>query len=190
MVDVLDEDWFIRFCLTIWSRDFVNFLSDFVSSLDVERVVKVGAACSREWISFVFACIWGRRDTSVVTEGINFMWTDQRNGRTVLRVLAMVSVPLGVVDSKSLETFRNLRNTSTADGGSNCRMEAAKNGEIGSALVKYEFLLPSAASSRSISFFNTLMVDYVGHVISVIVSREVELKTRGYDVALWPSKLK
>ena len=189
-MDVLDEDWFIRFCLTIWSRDFVNFLSDFVSSLDVERVVKVGAACSREWISFVFACIWGRRDTSVVTEGINFMWTTQRNGRIFLRVLAMGYVPLGVVESNSSEICRNLRNTSTADGESNCRMEVAKKGGIGSALVKYNFLLPSAAGSRISYFFIALMVDHVGHVTSVIVSREVVLKTRGYAVAPWPSKLK
>ena len=56
--------------------------------------------------------------------------------------------------------------------------------------MKYDFMLPSAASSRSSSFFIALMVDHVGHITSVIVSKEVGLKTKGYAVALWPSKLK
>ena len=34
------------------------------------------------------------------------------------------------------------------------------------------------------------MVDQVGHVTSVIVSREIGFKTMGYDVAPWPNKLK
>ena len=102
-------------------------LRAFVSLLDVERGVKVGAASNREWSSFVFVCIWGRRETSVVTKEIKFMWTAQRNSRTVLRVSVMGFVPSGVVESSSSETSRNLRNTSTADRDSNCRMEAKKN---------------------------------------------------------------
>ena len=129
-MDVPDEAWFIRFCSTIWSRDFVNLLSAFVSLLDVERGGRVGAACSSEWGSFAFVCIWGRRDTSVVTEGIFFLWTAQRNGRTVLRVLVIGSVPLGVVESKSSVISRNLKNNSTANGESNCRIEATKKGGL------------------------------------------------------------
>ena len=71
-MDVPDEAWFIRFCSTIWSRDFVNLLSAFVSSFDVERGGRGGAAFSSEWSSFIFVCIWGRGNTSVVTEGIFF----------------------------------------------------------------------------------------------------------------------
>ena len=57
-------------------------------------------------------------------EGICFMWTAQRNGRILLRVVAMGSVPLGLVESNYFETSRNLRNTSAADGESSCRMHA------------------------------------------------------------------
>ena len=45
-------------------------------------------------------------------------------------------VSSGVVESNSFETYRNLRNTSAVDGESRCRMDATKNGGIGSALVK------------------------------------------------------